>query len=88
MSMSKEELLARVSELIRQVTEARFEGTQYAKLARAHGYADGYMRALMDAELVDRDALLKVVGGARQATIDTMDEAAKAEKGSGARRAA
>ncbi len=92
MSMSKEELLARVSELIRQVTEARFEGTQYAKLARAHGYADGYMRALMDAELVDRDALLKVVGGARQATIDTMDaqaeSAPKAEKGSGARRAA
>jgi hypothetical protein len=89
MSMSKEELLARVSELIRQVTEARFEGTQYAKLARAHGYADGYMRALMDAELVDRDALLKVVGGARQATIDTMDaQPAKAEKGSGARRAA
>jgi len=92
MSMSKEELLARVSELIRQVTEARFEGTQYAKLARAHGYADGYMRALMDAELVDRDALLKVVGGARQATIDTMDAQAenveKAEKGSGARRAA
>lgn len=90
--MSKEELLARVSELIRQVTEARFEGTQYAKLARAHGYADGYMRALMDAELVDRDALLKVVGGARQATIDTMDaqdeKAEKAEKGSGARRAA
>ena len=46
----------------------------------------------MDAELVDRDALLKVVGGARQATIDTMDAQAeyveKAEKGSGARRAA
>lgn len=83
MPMSKEELLARVAELIRQVTEARFEGAEYAKLARAHGYADGYMRALMDAALVERDTLLKVVGGARQATIDAQDE-----KASGTRKAA
>ena len=31
------------------VTRARFAGGAYAKLARAHGYADGYMRALLDA---------------------------------------
>ncbi len=86
MPMSKEELLSRVSELIRQVTEARFAGAEYAKLARAHGYADGYMRALMDAALVDREALLKIVGQARQATIDAQD--ARHEVGSGARRAA
>jgi hypothetical protein len=78
--MSKEELLERVCELVRQVTEARFEGAAYAKLARAHGYADGYMRALMDAELVDKDALLKAVGRARQEVLDA-DE-------SGTRRAA
>ncbi len=78
--MSKEELLSRVCELIEQVTEARFEGTAYAKLARAHGYADGYMRALMDAGLVDRDELLRTVGKARQDTLD--------KTGSGARRAA
>lgn len=78
--MSKEELLERVSELVRQVTEARFEGGAYAKLARAHGYADGYMRALMDAGLVDRDVLLKAVGEARREVID--------DDGSGTRRAA
>ncbi len=77
--MSKEELLSRVCELIGQVTEARFEGALYAKLARAHGYADGYMRALMDVGLVDRDELLRAVGKARQDAL---------EKGSGARRAA
>ena len=77
--MSNDELLERVRELVRQVTEARFEGGAYAKLARAHGYADGYMRALMDAGLVDRDALLKAVGEARREVI---------EDGSGSRRAA
>ncbi len=78
--MSKEELIARVCELIRQVTEARFAGTAYAKLARAHGYADGYMRALMDAGLVERDELLSIVGPARQQALE--------ESESGARRAA
>jgi hypothetical protein len=64
--MSKEELLDRICELVRQVTVARFEGALYAKLARAHGYADGYMRALMDAGIVDRDELLTLVGQARR----------------------
>jgi hypothetical protein len=71
--MGKEEHLARISELVRQVTEARFEGAAYAKLARIHGYADGYMRALLDAGLVDRDELLSVVGDARKAVIDADD---------------
>jgi hypothetical protein len=64
--MSKQELLDRICELVRQVTVARFEGALYAKLARAHGYADGYMRALMDAGIVDRDELLAMVGQARR----------------------
>jgi hypothetical protein len=79
--MSKEELTERVCELVRQVTEARFEGAAYAKLARAHGYADGYMRALMDAGLLDKSELLKAVGDARQQVLDQDD-------GSGTRRAA
>ncbi|MCZ7682261.1 MAG: hypothetical protein M5U28_27105 [Sandaracinaceae bacterium] len=78
--MSKEELLARVCELVRQVTEARFAGAMHSKLARAHGYADGYMRALLDAGLADRDELLALVGKARQEALD--------EGGSGTRRAA
>lgn len=73
--MSKHELLSRVSELVREVTEARFEGTQYAKLARAHGYADGYMRALIDAGLVDRSELLSCVGDARQAVVEAREAA-------------
>ncbi len=79
--MSKQELLDRVCELVRQVTAARFEGALYAKLARAHGYADGYMRALMDAGLADRDDLLNAVGEARRDVVTKKSE-------SGARRAA
>ena len=78
--MSKQDLMDRVCELVRQVTEARFAGGPYAKLARAHGYADGYMRALMDAGLVDREELLAAVGTARREVMD--------DDGSGTRRAA
>ena len=69
--MSKNDLIERVCELVRQVTEARFTGGPYAKLARAHGYADGYMRALLDAGLVDRDELLAAVGQARRDVSDS-----------------
>jgi hypothetical protein len=81
MAMSKEELLSRVCELVRQVTEVRFEGAAYAKLARAHGYADGFMRALMDAGLVERDELLAAVAQARREVLEQ-------EEGSGTTRRA
>ena len=41
------------------------KGGAYAKLSRANGYADGYMAALLDAGLVERDGLLKLVGEER-----------------------
>jgi hypothetical protein len=69
--MGRQELLDRVRALVAEVTRARFEGGAYAKLSRAHGYADGYMRALLDAGLVDRDALLEVVGEARREAVAT-----------------
>ena len=71
--MSNDEMIERVQELVRQVTEARFEGAMYSKLARAHGYADGYMRALLDAGLVDRDQLLEAVSKARRDVVSRSD---------------
>lgn len=65
-----EQLLDNLRELLRDVLKARFEGTAYAKLMRAHGYADGYMRALLDAGLVDKDVLLEVVGEERRRFVD------------------
>jgi hypothetical protein len=77
--MSKKMLLDRVRELVADVTRARFAGGAYAKLARAHGYADGYMRALLDAELVDRTELILAVGSERERVVTqdlTVDSAA------------
>jgi hypothetical protein len=68
--MGKSELVERVKTLVADVTRARFGGGAYAKMMRAHGYADGYMRALMDAGLVDRDALVRAVGEARREFVD------------------
>ncbi len=65
MPMSKSQLLSQIRTLVADVTRARFEGGLYAKLARAHGYADGYMRALLDAGLVDRAELLHAIGDER-----------------------
>ena len=64
--MEKEELLKNLRELLQSVLKARFDGAAYAKLTRAHGYADGYMRALLDVGVVDRKALLGVIGEERQ----------------------
>ena len=65
MSMSKSELLSQIRSLVADVTRARFEGGLRSKLARAHGYADGYMRALLDAGLVDKHELLAAIGDER-----------------------
>jgi hypothetical protein len=64
-NMNKQGLLAQVRALVAEVTRTRFEGGAYAKMMRAQGYADGYMRALQDAGLVDRNELLRAVGNGR-----------------------
>lgn len=68
--MGKQDLLDRVRELVAEVTRARFEGSAHPKLMRAHGYADGYMRALLDAGLADRESLIALVGDARRGVVE------------------
>lgn len=63
--MPKEDLLNVVRRLLRDVVRTRFEGGAYAKLSRAHGYADGYMAALIDTGAMDRRALLDMVSEER-----------------------
>ncbi|NCQ61848.1 MAG: hypothetical protein GW913_14410 [Myxococcales bacterium] len=64
--MKNDELLNTLKGLLGQVLEARFQGGQRSELARVHGYADGYMRALLDAGLADQKELLRVVAEQRQ----------------------
>jgi hypothetical protein len=63
--MAKEELIDVVRRLLREVVKARFEGGAYARMSRAHGFADGYMAALLDAGVMERDSLLRLVGEER-----------------------
>ena len=47
--------------LLQDLFEADCRGARRDRLARAHGYADGYMRALIDVGLVTDQQLLRVV---------------------------
>lgn len=64
--MHDQELLAQVRDLFRKALEARFAGVPQPTRTRAQGYADGYMRALLDAGVVDQKTLLEVIGGERR----------------------
>lgn len=74
-TFGKDELLRRVRDLVKEATAVRFAGGAYANMAKAHAYADGYMRALIDAGLVDDRELLRVVGSARAEAVDGSDKA-------------
>ena len=68
--MAKDELTRTLRGLLRDVLEARFSGGAYGKLARANGYADGYMRALLDAGIVEQRELIQIVSNERQRFVD------------------
>jgi hypothetical protein len=63
---TKVEILAELRTMLRDVFVAKSAGETYARLARAHGYVDGYMRALLETGLVEKDELLVIVAAARE----------------------
>ena len=68
--MNLDELKGTVRGLVRKTIETRFSGAKYATLAQARGYADGYMRALLDAGLIDHKQLLTLVNEERRLYVD------------------
>jgi hypothetical protein len=60
------EILTELRAMLRDVFVAKSTGGTYARLARAHGYVDGYMRALLDAGTVSKEELLEIVGTERE----------------------
>lgn len=64
---SKTEILTELRTMLRDVFHARSDGAAYARLARAHGYVDGYMRALIESGAISRDELLALVNQERKA---------------------
>ena len=68
--MNLDELKDTLRGLVRKTIETRFSGANYASLAQARGYADGYMRALLDANLIDQKQLLELVNAERRRFVD------------------
>jgi hypothetical protein len=63
---TKVEMLTELRTMLRDVFVAKSAGGTYARLARAHGYVDGYMRALLDAGTVTKEELLSIVATERE----------------------
>ena len=80
---SKAEMLAELKTMLRDVFAARDAGTSHPQMARAHGYVDGYMKALLDSGLAHKKELLALVAEQRAtahgpATIEVRVEPAEA----------
>jgi len=62
----KAEVIAELRSMLSDVFTAKERGEAYGRLARAHGYVDGYMRALLDLGVTSKDELLEVVNSERE----------------------
>lgn len=62
---SKAEMLENLRVMLRDVFKLRSEGVAYARLARAHGYVDGYMRVLLETGISEKSELLSLVAEER-----------------------
>ncbi len=60
------QLLENLRGMVRDMLRLRREGGAYAKLARAHGYVDGYMRVLLETGVADDKTLLALVSEERR----------------------
>jgi hypothetical protein len=65
-SMPKPTPVETLRELLREVFRQREEGVPHVRFARALGYADGYMQALIDARIAAERELLALVSEERQ----------------------
>ena len=63
--MGYDELTTEVRKLLRAAFEARWRGELHVHKVRAHAYADGYIKALIDAGLLGQDESLQLVADAR-----------------------
>lgn len=63
---TKSEMLSELRTMLHDVLVAREQGQTAIKLGRAHGYIDGYMKALLDSGMATKKELLDVVSGERE----------------------
>ena len=67
MTKSKDEMLSELRTMLRDVFAAQAAGQVHARVARAHGYVDGFMRVLLDTGIAGKQELLELVASERQA---------------------
>lgn len=61
----KAEMMAELRRMLQDVFTLRHAGANYPRLARAHGYVDGYMRALLESGQATKQELLVLVAEER-----------------------
>jgi hypothetical protein len=75
---AKHEILDDLRDMVRDLFSARESGEAYARLARAHGYVDGFMRGLLETDVASKEEILEIVSQERERAsgpaIRTLDE--------------
>jgi len=64
---TKAQMLDELRKMLKDLFEAQQDGTSHPRMARAHGYVDGYMRVLLDSGIADKRELLELVAKQRAA---------------------
>lgn len=87
----KAEVISELRSMLADVFAAKEKGEAYGRLARAHGYVDGFMRALLDIGFVSKAELLEIVNEERDRasgpalrTVPELEEIARAAAASAA----
>ena len=63
---TKAEMLSELRTMLHDVFSAKAAGESHQKLLRAHGYLDGFMKAILDGGMVSKQELLEVVAAERE----------------------
>jgi len=63
---NKIEILGELRTMLRDIFTAKAAGETNSRLARAHGYVDGYMRALQESGVATRSELVEIVAAERE----------------------
>ncbi|MFO0647661.1 MAG: hypothetical protein U0326_15575 [Polyangiales bacterium] len=62
---SRDHVLDELRRMLHDLFVATEQGVAQPRLARAHGYADGYMKAMLQAGIVNQRELLSIVAEER-----------------------
>jgi hypothetical protein len=75
-------LLDDLTEMLRDLFDQRSRGVPMSRLARTHGYVDGYMRMMLDSGVATKAELLSIVSLQRSTShgpaLRVLDESVEA----------